>query len=440
MPIVELFTIKLIGIMDEQIKNFNELIIGAADYLELQLNYSLQTIRSYRRCWKSVRDFMYSKGIKRYDSEVGKLILLEKFKNRTVKELSANEKHFFNSIQMLTDFQEKGCINVPAQPVKEWGVFKGPIGMIITEFLNKKIEKRLSKSSFHSYHRNLSRFLEYCNQKRVTTINEIDLTLILRFINEVSPKNESNSTMMGLLLTSLRGFMKYLFEEKYLTMDYSQKIPRYKFIRQPKLPSTYTKEEIEQLITSVDRSTPIGKRNYVIILLAARLGLRASDICNLKFNNLFWDTSTIKIKQHKTGKELELPMLADIGNAIIDYLRYGRIKSDEPHVLLTAKPPGRSFPTSNVVTHVVQRAFKKAGININNRRFGPHSLRHSLGFRMLEKNTVLPIISEVLGHDTTESTKYYLRIDLEAMKQCILDVPPVAAGFYMQKGGAFYYG
>ena len=59
---------------------------------------------------------------------------------------------------------------------------------------------------------------------------------------------------------------------------------------------------------------------------------------------------------------------------------------------------------------------------------------------MLEKNTVLPIISEVLGHDTTESTKYYLRIDLESMKQCILDVPPVAADFYIQKGGAFYYG
>jgi site-specific recombinase XerD len=183
--------LKLIGIMDEQIKNFNELIIGAADYLEFQLHYSLKTIRNYRRCWKSLRNFMSSKGIKRYDSEVGKLILLDKFKNRTVKELSVNEKHFFNSIKMLTDFQEKGCINVPAQPVKEWIIFNGPIGSLVTEFLDKKIEKRLSKCSFHSYHRNLSKFLEYCNQKRVTTINEIDLTLILSFINEVSKKKKA---------------------------------------------------------------------------------------------------------------------------------------------------------------------------------------------------------------------------------------------------------
>jgi site-specific recombinase XerD len=426
--------------MDEQIKNFNELIISASDYLEYQLHYSLRSIGGYRVCWKQLRNFMASKGIKQFNSEVGKLILLDKFENRSVKELSHSERIFFNSIKMLTDFQEKGCINVPSQPVKEWTIFNGPIGSLITDFLNKKIEKRLSKCSFHSYHRNLSKFLNYCNQRYVTAINEIDLTFILHFINEVSHKKESNSTLMGSILTSLRGFMKFLFEEKYLTIDYSQKIPRYKSVRQPKLPSTYTKEEIEQLIESVDRSTPMGKRNYVIILLAARLGLRASDICNLKFKNLLWDTSTIRIEQFKTGKELELPILPDIGNAIIDYLRYGRIKSDEPYVLLTAKPPCRSFSTSNVVTHVVQRAFKKAGIGINNKRFGPHSLRHSLGFRMLEKNIVLPIISEVFGHDTTESTKYYLRIDLESMKQCILDVPPVAADFYIQKGGAFYYG
>lgn len=426
--------------MDKQIKDFNELILNAADYLESQLHYSLKAAGNYRRCWKQLRTVMASKGIKCYNHDVGKQVLLHKFKERRIGELSTNEKLFFNSIKMLTDFQETGQINVPSLPKKEWNSFKGPIGEIITDFLNMKIEKRLSKCSFHSYHRNLSEFLIYCNQKCVKAINEIDLTHILHFINEISQKKENNTTLMISLLTSLRGFMKFLFEEKYLTIDYSQRIPRYKSIRQPKLPSTYTKEEIEKLITSVDRSTPTGKRNYVIILLAARLGLRASDICNLKFNNLFWDTSTIKIKQHKTGKALELPILADIGNAIIDYLRYGRIKSDETYVLLTARPPCRSFSTSNVVTHVVQRAFKKAGIVINNRRFGPHSLRHSLGFRMLEKNTVLPLISEVLGHDNTESTKYYLRIDLESMKQCILDVPPVSVDFYKQKGGAFYYG
>jgi len=140
----------------------------------------------------------------------------------------------------------------------------------------------------------------------------------------------------------------------------------------------------------------------------------------------------------KTGKELVLPLLPDEGNAVIDYLRYARPESNEPYVFLTERPPYCPFPTSNVVTHVVQRAFRKAGVDTSGRKFGPHSLRHSLGFRMLEQNTVLPVISEVFGHQSTESTRYYLRIDLESMKQCMLEVPLVATSFYHQKGGMFY--
>ena len=90
------------------------------------------------------------------------------------------------------------------------------------------------------------------------------------------------------------------------------------------------------------------------------------------------------------------------------------------------------------MTQIVQRAFRRAGITITGRRFGPHALRHSLGFRMLQESTVLPVISEVLGHKSSESTRYYLRIDLQSMQQCVLDIPPVRDGFYMQKGGVFY--
>jgi integrase len=130
--------------------------------------------------------------------------------------------------------------------------------------------------------------------------------------------------------------------------------------------------------------------------------------------------------------------LPDVGNAIIDYLKYGRAKSEEPCIFLSERPPYGYFSSSNVVTHIVQRAYIKAGINTKGKRFGPHSLRHSLGFRMLEESTVLPIISEVLGHKNTESTRYYLRIDLKSMQQCMLEVPPVSLDFYSQKGGVFY--
>src|SRR5690606_16535955 len=145
-------------------------------------------------------------------------------------------------------------------------------------------------------------------------------------------------------------FMRYLFKQNLTVIDYSTKIPRYKTVAQPKIPSLYSKEEVERLLASVDRSSPIGKRNFAIILFAARLGLRASDISRLKFENINWDTNTIAINQVKTGKQLQLPLLPDIGNAVIDYLQYGRPDSEEPYVFLTGRPPYGCFTTSNVVT------------------------------------------------------------------------------------------
>ena len=266
-------------------------------------------------------------------------------------------------------------------------------------------------------------------------MREIDLPLLLHFIGSL---DDNRSAPVETIMSTLRGFMKYAFEKKRLPIDYSIKMPKCKTAVQPKLPSTYSKKEIDQLIESVDRSSASGKRNYAIILIAARLGLRASDICRLKFNSLHWDTSTIKIRQVKTSKELELPLLSDVGNAIIDYLKYGRPESEEPYVFLTARSPIEPLWSSNAITHIVQRAFTTAKMNIKDRKFGPHSLRHSLSLRMLEQHTTLPVISEVLGHQNTESTRYYLRIDLASMKQCILEVPPTKAGFYQQKGGWYH--
>ncbi len=422
--------------MNKQINDFNELSSNAADFLESQLSYSSRTVDTYRKNWKRIRNFIVSNGIMCFNKNAGEQALYHAFKDRSVAELSESEKQFYNSIMMLSEFQETGQIKIRVRPYKKPIVFSGPIGEIISVFLDyKRIEERLSIISIHCYERNILRFWSYCNEKGICFISDINLAVLLQFIGEL---DRNKSVPVCTILTTLRSFLKYAFDQKHLSADYSKNIPRYKTVIQPKLPSTYSQDEIEKLILSVERSSATGKRNYAIILIAARLGLRASDICKLKFENLHWDTSTIEFNQFKTGKAIILPLLPDVGNAIIDYLKYGRPESEEPYVLLTQKPPYGHFNTSNVVTHVVQRAFINAGINIKDRRFGPHTLRHSLGFRMLEQSTLLPVISEVLGHESTESTRYYLRIDLKSMRQCMLDVPPVPTDFYEQKGGTFY--
>jgi integrase len=116
-------------------------------------------------------------------------------------------------------------------------------------------------------------------------------------------------------------------------------IPRSNYKSQPKIPSIYSKEEVEKLIASVDRGSSVGKRDYAIILLAVRLGLRSSDIANIKFDNILWEQNIIRLVQFKTDKEIELPLLPEVGNAIIDYLKYSRQESDEPFVFLTVRSP-----------------------------------------------------------------------------------------------------
>lgn len=422
--------------MNEQFREFRELTTQANHYLESRLFCSPRTMGGYHKAWRQIMEYMLTNGIRHYDREVARQFIDHEFGNRAKRELSKHERYRYNGAWMLAQFKETGHIDAQAMPPPTPIVFDGPLGDTIIRFLDYKREvEGLSVIRLHCYERNLFLFFQYCDQNQIHTIQDIELSMILRYLKGL---DGSNKTTVYTALSTLRGFMKYAFKQGLTATDYSVKVPKYKSVHQDKLPSTYSKEEVEQLLKSAERASPTGKRNYAILLLAARLGLRASDISYLKFEHLNWESSTLCIKQVKTGKELILPLLADVGNALIDYLRYGRPQSKEPYVFLTARPPYGPFMTSNVVTHVVQRAFKKSGIAIKDRRFGPHSLRHSLGFSLLEASTVLPIISEVFGHKSTESTRYYLRIDLQSMRQCMLDVPAVPIEFYEQKGGIFY--
>ena len=421
--------------------SFNDLLKlteRALDYLESKLKYSPSVARRYKKAWNQLVAFMVANHIEQYSKAVGQQFLIHKFGDRQKQKLTATERFCYNGTRMLTQFYQTGHIDPPIyayfkpkQCIQISSVFE----QIVQQFLDYKIGLGLSKSGERQYKRGLQHFFDYCEENNIDSIGAINLATILQYLNSLDV-NKRLSVYTA--LWTLRGFMKYVYELGSTEVDYSKKIPKYKSVSQPQLPSTYTKEEIEKLTNSIDRSSPVGKRNYAIVVLASRLGMRASDIANLQFSHIDWNDNQLCIHQVKTGKVLTLPLLAEVGNAIIDYLKYGRPTSEEPYVFLTARPPYGAFSNSNVVTHVVQRAFQKTDIDISKRRFGPHSLRHSLSVRLLEEKTTLPVISEVLGHSSTDTTRYYLRLDLTAMRQCMLEVPIVPIRFYQQKGGVFF--
>ena len=188
------------------------------------------------------------------------------------------------------------------------------------------------------------------------------------------------------------------------------------------IPSVWKSEDVDALLAAVDRSSPCGKRDYAILLLAVRLGMRVSDIRNLRFENLLWEQARIEIKQVKNSEPLALPLTEELGDALIDYLRYGRPESQRREVFLRANAPFEPFGQNNNLYYIITRYRRRAAIKlpVQNQK-GMHSLRHTLASRLLEADIPLETISGIMGHISMDTTRIYTKIDIGALQSVAID-------------------
>ena len=305
----------------------------------------------------------------------------------------------------------------------------GEIGEAARLFLKEQISKRRCETTVLKHHRNLSYFIMFLETRSKSKLSDIEEEDVVSFLS--TSRNAIDRYF------SLRLFLRFLSVQEYIQTDFEYVLSRNRYPKREKLPSIYSAEEIQQIELSVEQSGPVGKRDYAILLLATRLGLRASDICRLKFEHLDWDHNVIAFTQYKTRKAIELPLLTEVGEAIVNYLRYGRPISGHPEIFLSARPPYRPMFRWGI-NSAISRIMRESGIDISGRKFGPHAMRHSLASRLLANGVSLPVISESLGHDSSLSTMEYLRVDLSSLMGCALNVPLVNPAFYEQKGGLFY--
>ena len=180
---------------------------------------------------------------------------------------------------------------------------------------------------------------------------------------------------------------------------------------------------IDELTNSPDMASPRGRRDKAMLLLAARTGLRPVDIAGLRLQDIDWAQGQITLTQHKTGALLTLPLLADVGEAIADYLLHGRpVGVADEHVFLRSQAPHVGLSPSSSLYYVTAAAFARtATFPRNGMGQGFRVLRASLATRMLEAGTPLPVISGALGHRGIDSAKHYLAADDRHMRDCCLD-------------------
>ena len=409
---------------------YEEITSRAYKYLKEEFFYKDVTLRHYRSRWFPVKEYMEKHGLKYISPAVCKDFLLQLYKGRTHKELTEKEKLIEKSVSVLSEFMENGSV----QRKCKVRYLDGPIGLLMKSFLAYKQSLRLKKVTLDKIESHMSNFNFWLSGNGIFSIHDIKHHHIITFIKSLDPNKKA---LIHDTLMDLRGFFKFLYEKGIITTNISAFIPKDNYHKQAKLPAYYTEEEIEKLLESVDRGNIVGKRDYAILVLAVYLGLRASDIARLRFENVHWDQDTIILRQYKTGKNVSLPLLPVVGNALLDYIQYGRPKSNEQYIFLLVISPFIPI-RSQTIAGMINRRFSHAGLKIANRKHGGHALRHSLVKELLDNKQSLPVISEVLGHKNTSSTRHYIRIDTRSLGQCALDVPAVNQLFYNQKGGILW--
>lgn len=403
--------------MSKQLQSFEELVGKAASYLRA-LSYADLSVQRFTAVWKDVYRYMSEHHIEEYSGSVGTRYLFSRSSN-DYKFLSPNEKRYVRAVSILSDFQALGRIRKKIRPA-EGAPLKGKVGKLIFEYVNElKNEFRLSEQTIRSSFRHLSVFLKYLNANGVFSLAKLNNSHLFSFVNSLEGYNVESRKG---ILQKVRQFLKHLYERKEISVNHCSVLSSFKFAKHRRLPSYYSENEISRLLKNVDQANPNGKRDYAMIMLATRLGLRSSDIIGLQFENLIWERELIVFVQKKTKQKLELPLLPEVGETIINYLKHGRPQSKLPNIFLSHKTPYCEMSISNF-NSFLKKYLLRAGIQYDERRHGPHALRHSLATSLLNQETPLPIISAVLGHASPQSTMCYLKIDVNALRKCALEVP-----------------
>lgn len=218
----------------------------------------------------------------------------------------------------------------------------------------------------------------------------------------------------------LRSFLRFLGSRGDVVRGLDSSIDTPRLYRGEQLPRSLPWETVRAFLAAIDRSTPMGKRDYAIFLLIATYGLRTSEIAALRLDDLEWRAGRLRVPRPKVKCPLDLPLTDEVGAAILTYVRHARPSLPLREVFLRVRAPeGPLAPTA--VTEAFQGWTRRSGLSIPYQ--GPHCLRHSLAVHLLRQGVPLKTIGDLLGHRSIESTSVYLRLHVTDLRDAALDLP-----------------
>jgi integrase/recombinase XerD len=215
-----------------------------------------------------------------------------------------------------------------------------------------------------------------------------------------------------LMTTALRSFFQYARLRGEVTLDLAAAVPIVANWSMTSIPRAIPREQTKKLLVSIDRKTAAGRRDYAILLLLARLGLRSGEVVSVELEDIDWRAGQLSARG-KGVRRSEMPLPAQVGRAIAAYLRHGRPQCTSRRIFLRSKAPVRAFRGASGVGSIVRHRLKRARITAPT--YGAHQFRHGLASDMLRQGASLAEIGAVLGHQHPDTTRIYTKIDLKAL-------------------------
>jgi site-specific recombinase XerD len=268
------------------------------------------------------------------------------------------------------------------------------------------------------------------------------LPIIRQFLREVCPAGEADLCKIGqedviryierhardwspstgkVMCTSLRGFLRYLHYRGLNPCALVGCVPSIRRWKFASLPTYLSAAQVQRALDGCDRATVMGRRDYAILLLLAKLGLRADEVATLTLDDIDWRAGELLV--HGKGRQrVRMPIPSDVGAALVAYLRHGRPKSSCRRLFVRALAPHVGFASGSSITWVAKSALDRAGIDGCAHR-GAHIFRHSLATELLRSGATLSEIGQLLRHESHDTTRIYAKVDIEALRTLSLPWP-----------------
>ena len=386
----------------------------------LEIGYSITTMDGYLKIWKKFIkwkndiDFVYD------EKEYSKFLL--EYYNFDISTYSNKSKsrhqQLMRSKRILDDWNSyKTFMTKQSLPATLYSSYDDNLNNILDEYLNycKNIRYN-SEKTIKMKNDYLIRLLSYFYQNGIKKLNQLSKTDIIKFINKIVKKGNVSKRRN---FNVLKRFLNYLFIEDILKENLSIYVPRIKKTKNKRIPTYLKQDNIEELLKSIPRNKSVEIRDYAIIIIAARLGLRISDILNIKLKDIDWKNCKLSVIQPKTKNLNILPLSKEIGWALIDYITKSRPKCKNEYLFVKMKYPFNKMTQFNNFN----KYFDKIDAENKTNKKGIHTLRHSVAINMLNEDIPIHIISSVLGHSSINTTSNtYIKIDLKNLKKVCLEV------------------